>query len=256
MAFESNTASNYSEKIYTGLASMNVIAVNPTLVEASNLKLPIKEEQNYLTTDSESNKTRLRVDFWLKSTEVNPNIVTKVTFFLENVNSESKLTPGLFQFINEKGETVWATSIEEASSKYEWFKGEKIRKSFVGEADLIGFIKSWLSIGRNNIAELDNPKALFQGNVNELKSLVANNNEAKVQVLLTVREYEGNYYQNVYNRYFARGSNTSTKYWKLHLDKSSANINYQNSFKLQEFNPLEVTEDSSPQISEESIFNV
>jgi hypothetical protein len=105
-----------------------------------------------------------------------------------------------------------------------------------------------------NKAKLDNIKALFSGNVSELKDIFKKFFDRKVQVMYYVRDNDGKWYQGIYTRYFSRAGNTTTKYWDKHFEGNTSKPNYQNSYKFQEFNPLAVgttsasTEDAPPSI--------
>lgn len=232
-------------RIFTGLATFMPILVNPTKEELTKIGVNLKDEPVY-TTKTEEGNDRTRVDIWGQIMETSKIVGSpqyqKVSFFIENTFKESTATPGNFQFINEFGLSTWGQNVEEITEKYgSWFKGDKIRKAYSGEADLVSFINSWLSIGKGQKSGFENPVNLTKGDVTELKTIISKFKERKLQVLLTVREYEGSYFQSIYNRYTSRSFNKSTTYWEKHFENSQANVEYQNSFALKEFNPLAVS---------------
>jgi hypothetical protein len=251
MGFE--VGSNPKEiKLWTGLETVSVLAINPTKTELEKAGVVVKEEPVYAKV--EEGVRKVRIDVWVKGGEKS-NILSKVTFFVEDVEKESQSTPGNYQFINEFGDSAWGQSVEEIQGKYDWFKGEKICRAKSGEADFIVFFKRWLNVGKGQKASIENMTALLSGDLKEFKPLVTTHKDKKAQVLFTVREYEGNWFQSVYNKYFGIAFSTNTTYWKKHLDGSQAVINYQGSLVLQEFNPLSVGEGTSSESTEKDPAN-
>lgn len=230
--------SNY--KLFTGLTDVQVVAINPTKEQADKLGINMKNDPVYLSTDSTTGNRKVRLDIYVKSAD--SNRTDKMTFFLEDVTKTS--AAGNTQFINDYGVSCYAASIEEATNNYQWFKAEGARKAISGETELIDFLKALLNVGKDSIAKLDNVKELFTGNISELQGVFNKFSNRKVQVLYFVRENDGNWYQSIYTRYFARAGNKTTKYWNKHFENVTNKPNYQNSFKFQEFNPLEVTNES------------
>lgn len=227
-----NTGEEYRDRpVYTGLTDVNIIAVNPTLAEAEKLDLPIREEPTYISTSEEGN-AKIRLDFWVK----NAQVLTKIAFFLEDCTRVS--SAGNKQFINNYGSTVYAVSAQDIT--YDWYKQEGVRECKVGEAELVDFIKAWLSVPQGGEARIDNISQLIKGDLTFLKGLITTNAARKVQILLIVKESDGKYYQNVYTRYFGRAGGKSVTYWQKHMDKAQTLPNYQNNFKLQEFNTFDV----------------
>jgi hypothetical protein len=215
-------------KIWTGLADVSILAVNPTMEELKKLGIEVKKEPEYHTVSDEGiDKTR--VDFWIYAAKI--NLKTKLSFFLENKVAIA-MQSGNMQFINDFGQSTWAKSLEDLNTNpniTKWFKTATAVPSMPGLADLIDCIKSWLSTPQGEVAKIDDVVKLCKGNVSELKPLVTNFSDRKVQVLL----YEKNGYQAVYSKYFSRAGNTKTAYWEKAL--LNANINYQNSLKLKEY---------------------
>lgn len=227
-------------KLYTGLYDCNVLAVNPTVTEAEKLGITIKEDTTYVST-AEEGHTKVRLDFWVK---VNPiDKITKLTFFLEDLVKPSQA--GNTQFINDFGVATYGVSLDsiKANEKMKWYNTETAVPALVGQADLVDFIKAWLSIGKDTVAKIDNVAKLYKGDVSDLKALIAKYGDRQVQLLLHIKETDGMFYQNVYNRFFGRAKSTNYKFWTKTLD--GATINYQNSFVQQEFNPLAVKSGAS-----------
>lgn len=227
--------SNY--KLFTGLTDVQVVAVNPTKEEAEKLGISMKADPIYVSKDETSGNDKVRIDIYVKSAETDR--IDKMAFFMENSNRVSQT--GKTQFINDFGTSIYAESLETALSTYTWFKAQGARPAITGEVELIDFIKSLLNIGKDSVAKFDNIKTFFTGNISELKETFRKFSDRKVQVLYYVRENDGKWYQGIYTRYFSRAGNTTVKYWEKHLEGNTNKPNYQNSYKLQEFNPLETT---------------
>lgn len=252
MAFNVDTKQDSSPiKLYTGLADFRPMLINPTKNELNRIGVNFEDEPVYITTDDNGIK-RLRIDIWgeVTGTDIKENevkFINKLTFFLDNTEKES--STGKYEYINEFGDTCWVEEGTNPNDVYSWFpKSQYLRKAKNGEGLFISFLKGYLSIGRNEIAKIDDINTFLSGNLREVKNFFSPNNDRKIQVLLTIREYDGNYYQTIFSRYFSTPGNTRTKYWKKLLDSQTTKPFYQNSFILKEFDPR-VTESS---ISSES----
>lgn len=226
-------------KLYTGLNNFKPIIFNPSKEALEKLGVNIKEEPVYTGVSDGGNK-RVRIDCWGQGNGLDK--LDKIAFYLEDVEKESSVTPGNFEFINEFGASAWGQSAENIKAQYDWFNGEKIRKAKSGESTLVLFIKRWLSIPNKDLAAIDDLNALLNGNVEQLNSIIKRYPDRKAQVLYIIKENEGNYYQNIYTKYFLGSSSKTTTYWKKHLDKQTNDVNYQNSFVFKEFNPLAIEE--------------
>lgn len=233
MAFNAGNEST-PFKLYTGLADVQVVAVNPTKEEAEKLGINMKNDPVYVSTDETSGNKKCRIDIYVKSDKTGK--LDKLAFFMEDAKRLS--SAGNTQWINDFGKSCFAASVEEAIAAYQWFKPDGARESVTGEPELVDFVKNLLNIPADAVAKLDNPRAFFTGNVSELKAIFKQYPERKVQVHYYIREIDGNYYQAIYSRYFSRAGNTKTTYWAKHFEGSTTKLNYQNSFAWQEFNPL------------------
>lgn len=246
MAFKAGEES-VAYKLYTGLTDVQVVAINPTKDEAEKLGIRMNNDPVYLSTDDTTGNRKVRLDVYVKSKETDR--IDKMAFFLEEVFKTS--SNGNLQFINDFGVSTWAPSAEEATNRVDkngnkWYSGQGIRQCYSGEAELVDFLMKLLNIGRGEIAKLDNPKALFDGNVSELKEVFKANAGREVQVLYYVRENDGNWYQGIYTRFFSRAHNTKPTYWIKHFENSQSTLNYQGSYQFQEFNPLAEAKDTKP----------
>ena len=172
----------------------------------------------------------------------------KIVFFLEDTDKIS--AGGKPLFINDFGQSNYSESKEKVL-EYTWYKPDGIKVAKVGEGDVIDFLKAWLSIGKDSKVKIDNFSKLINGDLSELLPLIGKYADRKVQALLIAKESKGEWYQNVYTRYFSWAGNKSTAYWKKHLDGSSATLYYQDSLVFKEFNPL-TAEDTSTESKEDN----
>jgi hypothetical protein len=208
---------NFESVKRVGLFEANVVAVNPTLEEYSEiLGIELKEDSKaieYLGINNDGNTT-LRVDFWLE--EVKSKEKFKVTFFLENKVKENKDRTKK-QYINNVGTCTWADDPNNIAS---WFATREYRPAFVGEEELYNFMKTWL--GNLDYRDADTTlqlewKSLMKGNVKDIKAQIGGEYTTTVGALATVKtvikEDDTKEYQGVYNRDFL--SSYSLKHFKL-----------------------------------------
>ena len=181
--------------LYCGIATMNVIAVNPSLGELHSLGINLKQEPNY-TGIQMGEQTKNKLVFWVRNAE--HEFTTRFEILVEpNERAESKT--GKFQWINKFGQTAWGT--ENPSTQYEWFKNEGVRRSYAGEEMLIDFMKTWANVGRDGECAIDDIKAVMTGDVHELKQYVTALKVNRVRLLLGAKDDK---YQQVYTKHFGR----------------------------------------------------
>ena len=181
--------------LYCGIATMNVLAVNPSLGELHALGINLKQEPNY-TGIQMGEQTKNKLVFWVRNAE--HEFTTRFEILVEpNERAESKT--GKFQWINKFGQTAWGT--ENPSTQYEWFKNEGVRRSYAGEEMLIDFMKTWANVGRDGECAIDDIKAVMSGDVHELKQYVTALKENRVRLLLGAKDDK---YQQVYTKHFGR----------------------------------------------------
>ena len=234
MAFEPGKPTE-GKKLYTGLADVSVVMINPTLTELQEKGVNFKEEPVY-TSIADAGHKKVRLDIWVTNPVTGLN---KIAFFLEDYSKES--AAGNYQFINAYGQSTWGKSVEDVTERLSWFNTEGMKLAKQGEVELVDFLKNLLSIGKDNKTGIDKIEKLFNGDVSELKDIFTKFAERKVQVLFVVKESNGEWYQNIYARYFSRAGTKSTTYWNKHFVGSTNLPIHQDSFLLKEFNPAEYT---------------
>lgn len=181
--------------LYCGIATMNVIAVNPSLGELHALGINVKSEQNY-TGIQMGGTVKNKLTFWVRNAE--HEFTTRFDILVESAERPESKT-GKFQYINKYGQTAWGTS--NPATQYEWFKDEGVRRSYVGEETLIDFMRAWANVGRDGECAIDDIAAVTSGNVTELKNYVGALKDNRVRLFLGAKDGK---YQSVYTKHFGR----------------------------------------------------
>lgn len=243
-----------SFKKYIGVASVNVLAVNPSKAKLSEIYgRDIDNEPVYVKEIEAGNDKhkvmQARIDFIVKTVETcvdaqgQPiDLTNRVTFFLLNERRISRNT-GKIQVIDKYGRTQWVTEAQLANHEIPNDKNGNplnldadYRPVFSGEEDLTGFLKAflnipnpdkyvngkWIPIEDRSVAEvrLDKIANYFKGDFSELTEILTYQPNNKVKVLFGIRTAEDNkQYQAAYTQMFLK--NTITDYSKLDADVQS-----------------------------------
>ncbi|HSX49073.1 MAG TPA: hypothetical protein VLE44_02335, partial [Candidatus Saccharimonadales bacterium] len=186
-------------KLYVGNAPAKVEAICPDNDGLRDLGYNIddkKDEPNYV--GDKEGVTTVRLDFYMRVVE--NDYLYKRTFFLEDRDVVTKVKDSMtdeeidafipkYQFVNQTGDSFYCadedtlpdyfTKFQKNTSKTDKTKiifGEKkFRVAKAGEADLLDFLKKWLSeldfwdIDTNILPDM---KKIFNGNFKELQDLV------------------------------------------------------------------------------------
>ena len=225
-------------KLYTGVATVRVVAVNPDMAKMQEMGMKnVKDEPQYVSDAQEGHK-KVRLDFYLQSDK--PAIKAKVSFWLEEIETITKAGDKK-QFINHIAQATYATSED---ALYEWFDKTDVRVAKRGEADLHEFLRAWANVKSGEECKVD-VSPFFEGDFSELETYVGMLSINEIKVLLGVRVADnGNTYQDVYNRHFERSYTKNTKGWikKLSDSYSTYKNDYQGDLQLKEYSgPTTVT---------------
>jgi len=233
MSFLKNHTESESKgkQLFTGVANMNVIAINPTVEELSKIYNTDNVSEPTYVTENNNGNTKVRLDFFLQNEE--NGIITSFPIWLEN---EARVSAaGNNQFINRKVQSTWSTSLEDLAEneKMSWFDITTARQAKSGEVDLYDFLVKWTNAqtGESVDLELSNFENLIaKGDVSELKEIMLKIGKT-VNVLLGVREGQ---YQSVYTKYVNRGHIASVKGFEKNLDDEYGEFksDYSNSLEL------------------------
>jgi hypothetical protein len=200
-----------NKKLYTGLAPVKVVAINPTTQELRQLLNNDEvKEVSYSQTNRDGNPTT-RIDFWLRNEDL--NILTKFSVFMSN--QEITYKNGKKLLINNKLQTTIAESIDavKQNEKMKWFSTDNVRYCKEGEDILYNFVSNLVNADLNAEDldfEFSDINAIINGNVSELVSI---NDHFKrgIKVLLGVKVVNGKEYQEVYKHKFLREESNGTK---------------------------------------------
>lgn len=248
MAFASGSESKENtRKLYIGVAPVFVTAVNPNKVMLGKFYgIDIEDDPVYLGTQEVDGVQvpNLRIDFLVitdaKKTD-GIEMKTKITFFLRKEIRYNKDKTKV-QVIDKYGRTAWPT-IEEAKAHAipQYSTGPAnldpdYRPAYVGEEELVNFIKVYLNIpspsfsyvdkktGERVVKTLPNPDdalarldkidSYFKGDFKELENILKLQPSNVVKAMFGVRTTDDNkQYQAVYTQKFMR--NSQTDYSKL-----------------------------------------
>ena len=203
MAFGVNSSDkkHFNETIlYTGVSSVKVIGINPTLAQLQELGFKFEKEPEY-TSESPEGVKKVRIDVII----ANDKFKTKFAIFLENKDRINK-GGDKYEITNNFGQSTWAASVQDATEKIgrngnKWFSPEGARIAKVGEVQLITFLRDWANTGVDEVGKIDNFDALFKGNYSELQSYVKTLSNNTIYVMFIVKDGK---YQGIYNRFTVR----------------------------------------------------
>jgi hypothetical protein len=217
MGFSNAVEKKVREKVlFQGVGEVEVVSINPTKQEIETLiGTEIQNEPQYITTREDGSKST-RIDFWVKPQGY--ETLSKVTFWLEHTEKQSQ--SGKFQFINNQLRETWADSIEQVREKLSgdmgsWFKDDGLRKAFAGEYDLYNFLIKLGNIDiENSSVQFDNIKAIMEGDMTEIKGIVAKFNENNGNTPKTIKVLFGidnDGRQVIYTKEFANAKQKTYK---------------------------------------------
>lgn len=178
--------------LYTGIAAVTVVAVNPTLGELASIGVNLRTEPTY---DVDMGDKTGKLTFWLNNDQY--NFTTRFDILIGNKHRNESST-GKFQITNKYGQVTWAT---DPNSAPDWFKSDGVRRMYPGEETLINFVKAWANIPNDGECAFDTIDDIVNLKVEELKSLITSLKDNKLRVLLGVKDDK---YQSVYTRHFGR----------------------------------------------------
>jgi len=222
--------------LYTGIAPVSVVAVNPSLDELSDLGINLRNEPEYKVTLNEEDYNKLV--FWLKSDVAGLSFTTRFEILMQAKHRASK-DGSKFMWANNIGQTTWSADVP----AYDWWKNkDKTRKAYVGEDTLINFTKAWANVANGGEVSFDTIDAIAEGDVRELQEYVKVLSANKLRVLVGVKDGK---YQAVYNRHFGRLKPMRDDMFikALNEDYGSFNAEYNKDLKLQVYSPTMIVAD-------------
>jgi hypothetical protein len=227
---------------YSGMQSFQVVALNPSLEELNNLGVTyIKEQPIYSTEEG-----KLRIDLWLRNSELNPELILKTSIFIEN--GEHISSTGKKRWLNDYLQNSWAIEVNDIyeNAKMSWFsQNHNTRAARIGELELLTFFQKLMGLSLGSGTSVNPDKVVFNttweqivsGNLKELRGYVNDSLKAGngLTFLLGVKNTpEGKQYQQVYMNYFQSSKNKTTKGMQNALnDRTPDNFDYQGSLVFQ-----------------------
>lgn len=247
MAFSAGQESKDASVIsrYTGVGSVNVIAINPKKAQLEEIfGIELEEEPVYIDTQDQDGKQveYARLDIVLQTVpELNNGIEAKsrMALFVRNQYRFNRDKTKI-QVIDKYGRTAWVTNEELKTHAIPVYSNGNsanldadYRPCYVGEEDLTNFFKAFLNIPSPMVyknkkwvpadnleacqARFDNMANVFKGDFSELVNAWKFQQNNKVKVLFGVRTTnEGKQYQTFYTKMFLR--NSSSNYDRLEQD--------------------------------------
>jgi len=195
----------FQSNYVTGPVILTDILVNPTAKELEDWSgWTIDKEPNYIITDDKG-VISAQIKIYGKVLD-NEKITVSWQFYISNkqlVSNPSDGSQPKYCFINSKGNTSWATSIDALP---QWFKEDMPRLAYPGEEALGQFVAAFNNIVfKKDIKNVDTvlldfPEKLFKGDFSELKQLNLFPTN-KVQKIVGISEREGKFFHAVENAY-------------------------------------------------------
>lgn len=234
MAFSNIEHRGGVRKLYTGVGTVKVLAVNPTREESNKIfggsdkTDPIVYVKEYKNRDGKL-CPGVRISFITKTIPDESNgidTILPISFMLYK-RTRISLDETKVQVIDKYGRTGWVT--KEQYQKHEVPIRADGRESldkeyhpcYQGEEELIKFLKAYLAIEgievynrdlgiwelnkhpERCLCSLDNTDKLFEGDFSEVKAAIGMKPDNTVKVLFGVRtDNDGNNYQDFYSGYF------------------------------------------------------
>lgn len=234
MAFSKGTEATGGAKRYVGLATCFVKGVNPTKEQLAEIYNAPQEKDPVYTGEIDVNGVKVpyvRLEFVLQTDPTrNSNIetTTRMSITLRNAPRANR-DGSKVQVIDKYGRTAWVDGEQFAKNEIPVYKNGPARidagyrAAFVGEEQLINFLKAYLNIPNvdryvngewvpianpaDAEARLDHIEDYFKGDVSEIREILSFQPNNRVKVLFGVRTTEDNHqYQAFYTETFLRAN--------------------------------------------------
>lgn len=242
-------------KKYEGIGAVQIIGINPTKAEIKELMGYEPKEEPVYTGTSEIDGKQVnfaRIDFIVKldAEKTHINDAFRMTYFIRNQYRKGSQS-GKYMVIDDFNNTAWGTEEEiKAGTEIQYANGPakiigKYRPAYVGEYELMNFIRHFLCIGsagETNGYDYINgswvPKTgdalkdcecsftpdeiqqMFKGNFSCIKDAIALQPSNKIKVLFGIRTNEGREYQDIYTSYVLRNSSSNISALQKRIEES------------------------------------
>lgn len=232
-------------KRYVGVASVKVVAINPTMEEWNTIMgTNSQKELEYVSTTPDGVK-QAKITLLLqtnpKKTAENIDTIIPVTFWFRKLPVQGSQS-GKYQIIDKYGRTAWATKEEIETKKIPQYsngpanididyrpivQGEEVFTNFL-KAHLnipaISYLKQGIVVNNPNPSEcearLNDIKKIFEGDFSEIKNILAYQPNNYSKMLFGVKTTEdGKEYQDVFMQCFLSGTNNNNTRFATELAK-------------------------------------
>ena len=224
--FSSGSKTSENSFIHIGVGSFTIASVCPSEEELKELYGSNAKAIQYSKVDETDGKNSATAHIILNLLDDvgNENPVYKrATFYIKEIGFANKDKTKL-QVINKYGDTMWVTKEEFQANVPAHYNPNFImpyRPAFIGEEQLIGFIKTYLGIPmsrefsdnqwKNKTADqlamceasfsIEEFKKMCAGDFSLLKSILSMQPNNKIKFMLGVRTTEQGQFQDVYTRH-------------------------------------------------------
>lgn len=236
---QESTEQSGGRKLYTGVAPVKVLAVNPTKEKMKGLfNWNIEKEPEY--TGEKDNVKWVNITMYVKPDVEGVDDIIAMKFFLRD-QGRTNNGGDKVQITNDYGEFAWITKEDFEACKLPSmnFAEEGIRQAFSGEEPLVNFLKTYLNVpGRTSFKEgqwvesedpqlalfqLEQIDSYFSGNISEIEDALNIFPDNKVKVWFGVQKGDNNVnYQTFFPAKFARNSARKADFIKSAIDKAKA----------------------------------
>ena len=233
----SNGKESKNFKLYSGIATVGIVAINPTKAELSKIYgTSVEKDPEYISKMKDTNVDQIRLDF-IVATDPNKNngvnFKSKISFFIGGAANYNKDKTKV-KVINKYGETAWVPGDLKVPENMSWYNTEGMRVAFIGEEELVNFIKTYMNIpvrswkDTNGVTHtIDNPEEAeallekipmyFKGDISEIRDIIKMRPTNEIKVLFGIKTTDNNMqYQVAYTQMFLKSS--SKNYDRLEKD--------------------------------------
>ena len=219
-----------SFKLFTGVAALKVIAVNPTQEELKALGYKAEKAPEYAVTNKKTGRPQKLIRFILEFEVGGKKYKTDHAVFMESQKKTDVWIDKFGKFGKDR------TKIDTASA----------RNPYEGEIELLDILQAWVAPNKNSEFYLDTiDNIATAGSTSELKTLLKNFGDNLFKGLLYVRDSK---YQAVWGKKFERIYSRDLSYLhkKLVQEQSYLNGDFgpidfalytEDQFKVREFTP-------------------
>lgn len=249
MAINQNESTEHvveGRKLITGVAELQILAINPTSKELEAIygKAP-KEEPNYIGTSATTGNPNVRVEIHCAVVGLPKlkDMKVRFSYFIEKATRHS--STGKIQYINKFGKTTWSETVEALDSK-QYYKNEDSRECMPGEEMFTNiFLRNAANVSQDGECRVDNWSKIHSGDFTELHDYARVLKSNTFRALIGVRKTkDGKFYQDVYTKWFERSYISSNAKFLAALSEQNGQfgskdnlVDWQNDFTLKEYNP-------------------